>query len=143
MSDFMNFTIKSNPQNGGGYTVTIKHRDRKGVQASVSVPDMVDAKDFPALLRGAITAYEGAYSKTFRSSLTAKQKAFYESLLSFYSKEGRAPTYDEMMGFCGANSKGTPHGFIRRLIDRGWVWLDKQRQPVPVDIAFPRDTGYE
>ena len=62
-----------------------------------------------------------ALKKENKEGLTPKQKKFYDVVKSFIKANGYAPSYEEMKQLNGMHSKSHVHGYVHRLIARGWL----------------------
>jgi len=62
-----------------------------------------------------------ALKKENKEGLTPKQKKFYDVIKDFVKANGYAPSYEEMKQLNGMNSKSQVHGYVHRLIARGWI----------------------
>jgi len=56
-----------------------------------------------------------------KEGLTPKQKKFYEVIRDFVKANGYAPSYEELKQLNGMHSKSQVHGYVHRLIARGWL----------------------
>ncbi len=62
-----------------------------------------------------------ALKKENKEGLTPKQKKFYDVVKSFIKANGYAPSYEEMKQLNNMHSKSQVHGYVHRLIARGWL----------------------
>ncbi len=62
-----------------------------------------------------------ALKKKDKEGLTPKQKKFYDVIKAFIKANGYAPSYEEMKQLNNMHSKSQVHGYVHRLIARGWL----------------------
>ncbi len=62
-----------------------------------------------------------ALKRENKEGLTPKQKKFYDVVKSFIKANGYAPSYEEMKQLNNMHSKSQVHGYVHRLIARGWL----------------------
>ena len=59
--------------------------------------------------------------KNKKEGLTPKQKLFFDSIKDFIKMNKFAPSYEELKQLNNMQSKSQVHGYIHRLIARGWI----------------------
>ena len=60
-------------------------------------------------------------TNTKKEGLTSKQKAFYDTIKEFIQVNKFSPSYEELKQLNNMQSKSQVHGYIHRLIARGWI----------------------
>lgn len=136
MKDFLNFDIERREENGHS-VFTLRHRTRENISVQFITESFVNAVYLPKLIIDLIRAYAKKYRLQSREAMTAAQKNFYDKLVEFHRNQGRPPTYDEQCVFLGVVSKGTPHYYVKKLVEAGWIWIDDNGMVIPCDIASP------
>lgn len=140
MKDFLNFTVTASPRpTERGVEFTIRHKKNDSIAVKFTTGP-VHPNHLPDFLRRVMRAWTNKYFAAMRGRLSTKQKAFYDALVWFHKTEGRPPSYQEIMEVLGYSSKGTISVYVRRLIDKGWLWKDEDGKVIPVDIAAPEST---
>lgn len=137
MKDFLNFEITIGQLEEGRVSFTLRHRTREDVFVEFSTAELLEARHIPAMISSLIRSYARKYREKSRQAMTASQKNFYDKLVDFHEQQGRPPTYDEQCVFLGVVSKGTPHYYVKKLIEAGWIWVDDKGMVIPCDIASP------
>lgn len=137
MRDLLDFDIVSQKVAPGKIQHTIKHNKREGALVEFYTGLSLSAADVGATFKKAFRAYADKYREKTLKSMTKGQRAFYDKLIEFHRNEGRAPSYDEQCVIMGCSSKGTPHYYVKKLIELGWIWTDKDGMVIPIDIASP------
>ena len=56
-----------------------------------------------------------------KEGLTPKQKVFFDSIKDFIKMNKFSPSYEELKQLNNMHSKSQVHGYIHRLIARGWI----------------------
>ena len=56
-----------------------------------------------------------------KEGLTPKQKKFYDSIKEFIKINKFSPSYEELKQLNNMHSKSHVHGYVHRLIARGWL----------------------
>tara|TARA_R110002124_G_scaffold76303_1_gene204559 strand:+ start:49 stop:309 length:261 start_codon:yes stop_codon:yes gene_type:complete len=56
-----------------------------------------------------------------KEGLTPKQKVFYDIIKEFIKVNKFSPSYEELKQLNNMHSKSQVHGYIHRLIARGWI----------------------
>ena len=56
-----------------------------------------------------------------KEGLTPKQKKFFDVIKEFIKANKYAPSYEELKQLNGMHSKSQVHGYVHRLIARGWI----------------------
>tara|TARA_R100000951_G_scaffold57703_1_gene48477 strand:+ start:1866 stop:2102 length:237 start_codon:yes stop_codon:yes gene_type:complete len=56
-----------------------------------------------------------------KEGLTPKQKKFFDVIKEFIKANKFAPSYEELKQLNGMHSKSQVHGYVHRLIARGWI----------------------
>ena len=59
--------------------------------------------------------------KNKKEGLTPKQKLFFDSIREFILMNKFSPSYEELKQLNNMQSKSQVHGYIHRLIARGWI----------------------
>ena len=62
-----------------------------------------------------------ASKKKSKEGLTPKQMKFYDSIKEFIKINKFSPSYEELKQLNNMHSKSHVHGYIHRLIARGWL----------------------
>ncbi len=141
MSDFLDFTVKIEPQSNNRCLLTISGIRRPDIFAchvircrrDGGIPAAEVEKMIPVLW--AEWARQNLLKR--RKSLTRAMQRMYGNLLDFWKQEGRAPTYEELAMMAGYKERGTAYQTVSELVRRGWVWRDENKHPVPVDLLPP------
>ena len=60
-------------------------------------------------------------TNTKKEGLTPKQKLFFDSIKDFIKMNKFSPSYEELKQLNNMHSKSQVHGYIHRLIARGWL----------------------
>lgn len=145
MKEFLDFEIKADRAKLRGDKstyFTMRHRKNADMAIMFSLPEKIDVRRIPVLVTFLFKTWAKKYREKTLKKLTLGQKSFYGALVKFHKKEGRAPTYSEMLSFTTVNgknarSKGTPYHYVETLKRCGWVWVDKQGYVIPIDISAP------
>lgn len=141
MSDFLDFTVKIEQQPGQRLLLTISGIRRPDIFAchilrcrrGGDVPQGEIEKMIPTLWADWATQVQ----RKTRKALSRTLQRMYNNLLDFWQQEGRAPSYEELAMIVGFKGRGTAYQQVTHLVDRGWVWRDENRHPVPVDLLPP------
>lgn len=141
MKDFLNFEITAQPD-GTRVRHIMRHKKKDGIIIEFTTDLLTKASDIERLIKNTLKSWAAKYSSKTRRPLTPKQKVFYYKLCDFYKTDGRPPTYEEMLSFGPYVSKGTPHAFVKKLSEKGWVWADEDGLVIPMDVAAPEMTEY-
>lgn len=136
MRDFTQFDIIAKSTDDNKVRFTMRHKRREAVAVDFTTGATLNALHLPALIAGVIKSYLRKYRAASRKAMTRYQKNFYDKLVEFHRTEGRAPTYEEQCVFLGVSSKGTPHYYVKKLEELGWVWVDNDGMAIPIDIAM-------
>jgi repressor LexA len=79
--------------------------------------------------------------------LTARQQELLSFIIGFFREHGYAPSFDEMAAGINSPSRGSTHGLVERLIERGYLKRlanrtrsialvdDEAPATVPADVA--------
>ena len=60
-------------------------------------------------------------TNTKKEGLTPKQKIFFDIIKEFIEMNKFAPSYEELKQLNNMHSKSQVHGYVHRLIARGWI----------------------
>lgn len=136
MKDLLDFDITSRPGAASRWSYRFIHRKRD-IMVEFECRAQPAPADIPVILKDAFKVWIHAYTAASRKAMSPTQRTFYDGLVWFYKQEGRPPSYEEMAEQLGKKSKGTPHYYIRKLVELGWVWKDEKGRIIPCDIALP------
>lgn len=137
MKDFMDMEASAERLDSATVLHTLRHRTKKNILVEFKSGNQVQAESMGAFIIKALRAYSKRYREKTLKSMTPGQRAFYDKLIEFHKMEGRAPSYEEQCVIMGCSSKGTPHYYVKKLVELGWVWLDEDGMVIPIDIAPP------
>lgn len=137
MRDLLDFDIVSQKISISRVLHTLKHNKRDGALVEFETGISVSAADIGILFKRAFRSYADKYREKTLKSMTKGQRSFYDKLIEFHKNEGRAPSYEEQCVIMGCSSKGTPHYYVKKLVELGWIWIDRDGMVIPIDIASP------
>jgi len=77
--------------------------------------------DLIQMLKVIMTNIKKPSTRKRKEGLTPKQKVFYDIIKEFIQVNKFSPSYEELKQLNNMQSKSQVHGYIHRLIARGWI----------------------